>query len=406
METEGKKNQLITIALGLFFIFSNIASHTIYESISLLFLMTIGIIYILKTKKIYGSIYFGLYLIFIIYHIILILNGTAINKDVSYSMLQTLGINVIILIFVYNLIIHYKDFKGFSKVYVMSTIISLLLIIFLQRDTLLTGRLAHSYGEDSISYYFLGQAVSISANSISFSCAVSAALSIYLSKMEKKKSFLIYGFLLCIGVILTGSRKGILILALLLLATINLIYKKNIIKKVLFLICGGLLLWFLIMKIPAFYNILGERLLELINKILGYSTTEGSIIARERYKNFAFEMINNSPLYGYGLGYFKYLYGNVTESNYLEMIVSGGIIGLILYYISLIPIFVKYFLQKNKNDLLKLFFLIFISILIIDYGSVTYFSRSYVIFYVIILAILRLVKHDSNNNIHQIESKQ
>ena len=35
METEGKKNQLITIALGLFFIFSNIASHTIYESISL-----------------------------------------------------------------------------------------------------------------------------------------------------------------------------------------------------------------------------------------------------------------------------------------------------------------------------------------------------------------------------------
>ena len=401
METLQKKkinNIIIFITIGIYLFFGNIANYSIYSNLSIILLVSVSFIYILNNKKIYLNIYFLLYVIFMIYQLFLVFSGRAVYEHETMSVLQTMLINLVILICLYNVIIYTRDMKGFIKAYIFVSTLSLGVIMFLLRGNLFSGRLAHSWGEDSISYYFLGKPIAMSSNGIAFFSSIAALFSIYFFIKENKKIYLILAIFLMFGVILTGSRKGILVLALYIVFIINLMFKRKIALKLLIIsvIIGGI--WILITNIPAFYNIIGERLVDLINLFFGETTTEGSIVARERFKSYALDWINQRPWMGYGSGAFKYVYGNVTESNYLEMMVSGGIIGTILYYLYTIPVVNRFIKAKEKDNILKILFFIVISLLIVDYGSVTYLSRSCLIVIIMYLTYLKIIKINSESD--------
>lgn len=401
METLQKKkinNNIIFITIGIYLFFGNVANYSIYSNLSIILLVGVSAIYILNNKKIYLNIYFLLYVIFMIYQLFLAFSGIAVYEHETIKNIQTMLINLVILMCLYNVIIYTKNMKGFMKVYILISTFSLAVIMFLQRGNLLSGRLAHSWGEDSVSYYFLGKPIAISSNGIAFFSSIAALFSIYFFIKENKKIYLILAIYLTIGVILTGSRKGILILALYSAFIINLMFKRKILLKILIItiVIGGI--WILITNVPVLYDIIGERLIDLINLFFGEATTEGSIVARERFKSYALEWISQRPWMGYGSGAFKYIYENVTESNYLEMMVSGGSIGTILYYLYTIPVINRFFKAKEKDNILKILFFILISLLIIDYGSVTYLSRNSLIVIIMYFAYLKIIKINSESD--------
>ena len=386
-------NLILMLVLFLYFFFSNLSNHNIYSDIAIIILSSFSLILILNKKKFRIDSYFIIYLLFIMYQFLLIVLGQIYNFNATIKVLSTLIINFFIMIMIYNIAIDIGDINKILNIYIYTSFFSLLIIMILLRNSLFTGRLAHAYGENSVSFYFLGNAIGISSNSIAFYCSVSFLLSIHYYFKNKQLRFLLISILLAIGSILTGSRKGILLLFIYSFYFINYNFKKNIVKKVIIGILVSILIYYVVIKIPVFYNIIGERLIALIKKILGKVTNEGSIYAREKYKNYALKLIPKEIIFGYGAGYFSYRYGNVTEINYLEILMTGGILGLCLYYLNYLIIYLRYI--KNRaymSNITNILFIVFLSILIYDIGSVTYAVRNILIVIVFFVASISIDK--------------
>ncbi|MDD3267588.1 MAG: O-antigen ligase family protein, partial [Burkholderiales bacterium] len=98
-----------------------------------------------------------------------------------------------------------------------------------------------------------------------------------------------------------------------------------------------------------------------------------------------FEMIEvgktlflSKPFLGYGIGSFSIVSGfdAYSHNNYIELLVGLGIIGMVLYYSMIIYIIYKLFIIRkfiDGNPLLA----ILLSLLVIDYGLVSYNSPVY-----------------------------
>jgi len=404
----GKKvnllNYILIIVLFLYFFMSNLSNHNIYCDIMIIAFSFFSIILMLFKKKVYINKYFIFYLLFVLYQVLLIVLGRAYNTSITIKVLTTLIINFSILIMIYNFIINNNNIERILKVYIYSSSLSLLTIMFILRNTLFTSRLAHAYGEGSISFYFLGKATVLSSNSIAFYCAVSALICLYFLTKYKQKKYLFLALFLMFGSILTGSRKGILLLIIYLLYFVHYHFKGNYLKRILIVMGVCLTIYLVLTKVPAFYNILGYRLMELVNKILGNTSHEGSIVAREAYKRFALEMIPRNLFLGYGAGYFSYVYGNVTEINYLEILVAGGIVGLFIYYFNYILILKNYLLsRKHVSNITKVLFVVFISLFINDIGAVTYTARNILTALVLFLGSMKI---DDERYKNEIKKKQ
>src|SRR5699024_4855189 len=100
--------------------------------------------------------------------------------------------------------------------------------------------------------------------------------------------------------------------------------------SVIFLI----IVYFLIMNIPTFYDLIGSRVNELVNLALGRNVEDTSINTRMRLIEIAIDFFIDKPIFGYGLDSFRLIgpWWIVADNNYLEILVSSGIIGFLIYY--------------------------------------------------------------------------
>lgn len=136
--------------------------------------------------------------------------------------------------------------------------------------------------------------------------------------------------------LLTGSKKTLIFIFGGIL--IYYIYSNGIkIIKVLKLICIFLFLFIIILKVDLFYNIIGYRLENFFEQIsikeenqeVSYST-----FARiEMYKS-APKLFLENPIFGGGWGYFaeRSGLGVYSHSNFIEILITFGLSGFLLYY--------------------------------------------------------------------------
>ncbi|SDH73697.1 O-antigen ligase family protein [Desulfosporosinus hippei] len=386
-----KRLNLLDIMWYLFFLFlllGNISEHNIYSDLVLGANIIICLLVILSYGKIHLSIYFILYVPFIAYHLFLWVSGVAIFANITWESLQSVILNFVILFLFYNFIIISNDTERLFKTYIWSSFTSLVIVLYILKDTLFEGRLAHAYGEDSISFIFLGEPVAMANNGLAMVCAVGFMLSLYYFIKDRKHLYLLLALAMANGIILTGSRKGIMLLTLYFMFLMMLMYSNKKVKIGILSVLAVLTCYYLVIEIPVLYNIAGERLEAIIQYLLGSQIYEGSINARARYAEYGIEEFGNNPILGKGLGMFKNTYANVTEINYLEMLVSGGVVGLILYYLYTIPLISMFFKLRNPSKELIISFLLACSVLLIDFGSVTYYSRKYLLLTVLFFALV------------------
>lgn len=153
-------------------------------------------------------------------------------------------------------------------------------------------------------------------------------------------------------IILSGSRRIIILCPLFLLLTVllNRGIKKS--KKMLFMLLAlsvSILALYIIMTNETFYSLAGWRIESMLNSVFSTSGTITDASMRERniMKEYAMILFNEKPLFGYGVHGFAYMfksfYGNMVYSHcgFTEILSCYGVVGFVLFYNVFVTIFKK-----------------------------------------------------------------
>ena len=214
-----------------------------------------------------------------------------------------------------------------------------------------------------------------------------AIIMIFRSFVIKRKYLELLLTVPCVVVIAaTQSRKAIISAVLGIFLILIMVNKenKNFYKKFLKIFCAVAVFTFCIYAVSKFSAFAGiyERLQGMMNAFGGNKGADSSSIKRLRMIRYGINTFKQHPFFGIGikntftitriyLGIDTYLH-----NNYVELLAGGGIFGFVMYYsiyVYLIYNIIKYKNADKENSAICTVLLIIM--LILDYGSVTYYSK-------------------------------
>ncbi len=239
------------------------------------------------------------------------------------------------------------------------------------------------------SEYKYGGFTAIHRNAASVIFVVCFGICYYLYEMYKDKKYIIAMFSFLFFNLVTGARKGIIqtifIIAMIVLLQ-NGLQKKFRLMGVLLVVVSVLAIIFI--NSPFLQETYGARLLAIFDD----SIHDGSRDFRKMFRIWAFVAFLLRPIIGHGSAFTVVVISTLTgeavysHCNYTEMLANYGLIGFALNYMVYLVCLVKSF--KNRvNSMGKMVFTLVLSILIIEYGQVTYQILSSLIpLYIVFLA--------------------
>lgn len=204
-----------------------------------------------------------------------------------------------------------------------------------------------------------------------------------------------FGFI----ILLTGSKKSLLNIAVMIIAVMWYFGRKN--SKITRLAAGLLVLligYEAIMNVPVLYNAIGERFEGLLN-VLSNESGDKSSATRLWLWGEGIRIFKTSPIIGIGLDAFRYAnrINYYAHNNYLEVGCDLGIIGLLLYYWYPIHVFFK----SHKAIILDLRYsfivVFFICLLVNDTACVSYYDDFVHIFVAGVIGYFILISGKTNS---------
>lgn len=224
------------------------------------------------------------------------------------------------------------------------------------------------------------------ANSIGMVCAFAVVTLFYYAIFKKKKSFYLISVFPFVVSIATGSRKSILLLLIgvLMLVLLSQKDKKGAVKYLKLL--GLLALLFVCLKFVLSLEIMStvnERMEQLFATLTGDAfNADSSSLTRAKMIKFGWQQFKETPFMGIGFGNspelnWKYMrIYTYSHNDYIEHLINGGFISLILYYATIIYLAVKHIklMKLNKKPELVISFTTIIMYLVMSAASVTYYG--------------------------------
>ncbi|MCX7883740.1 MAG: O-antigen ligase family protein [Caloramator sp.] len=386
MNIYAQKNKLSLIEIlsdscFVFFIITEFAFvHSKINRISLIAFSLSIILLIMEKKKIHSSSYFLFYALFIIYNFLNIYENKTIDSTVASSMLGTLTLNLIFYFFMFNYVVLRNNLFITITQFINITMLITIIIVFLSIPTLFKQR--------------LGNSININSNGIAIYATIAFLMVLFNYLKLNNRKDLIKLIWLGIVILLTGSRKGLFMIVIGYLMFLYLLFPKKKFKNTVSIILMIVICYMLIMYVPILYNIIGNRVEAVFNMFSSNEIDEGSLISRVNYINLGWSYIKNNPWCGYGLNCFMLIpgsYGVYSHNNFIEILFSSGVIGFVIYYINYIIIIIKSFnLKAQGKSYVKLFLTITLLLFLSEYGMVTYFERSYIIFLIYNIAAIKI----------------
>lgn len=223
-----------------------------------------------------------------------------------------------------------------------------------------------------VSWYRLGDKNHWNSNSVAIHVSILSIFLNYVMIYEKDKKLKCYEILVFMlagtTILLTGSKKGIVLLFLPLLlfplAVPNQEKKaKNMILSTAVVI-GGL---YFVFHNEFLYHLLGQRIISMLGTmgfhmkqayVYSASTADRSDMIKVGLSYFA-----QKPLFGNGWGYFytNAGFGRYSHNNYVEILCSMGLFGFLIYYGYPVYIVIKAILNlRISENLICIFMLMFI----------------------------------------------
>lgn len=224
-------------------------------------------------------------------------------------------------------------------------------------------------------------ATQLNANSVGMIFTICTLISFYFAFYEHERIYYPTSALQLVVLVLTGSRKSLLcvvfgIALLVLLSTERRFY----LTRIFAFMAAIALFFYLIMKVPALYTAIGKRMQSMLEY---FSTNEGdnSIALRRRFIEVAKDLFFSSVLIGKGLNNFGPHLGRIwitstyAHNNYYELLADLGIIGFAVYYSFYVYLAVGAVRAVFKRSMAaKLMLTVIASIMLCEYGLVTYYA--------------------------------
>ena len=378
-------NNIQLYLFGLYFlsicIFEDNSSMIKYTEIVLLLFGILELISVIKTRK----ISFNLPIVFIVlFALFCILSSSwAFNYVLAIEKGKTMFLLSIFLLVSYNYF-NRRD-NGLEKLLKIIAIVGVLFSIFI---------LMYYNPIDYVNRLFLGERIGFeiaNVNSIGVMVTISFIICVFYAvfKSDKKYYFLsLFPLIVGIG---SGSRKSILFVMIsLFIMLIYFVFKANNKKKrniIVFSICTLIVLMFLlyILKVP-FITTQVDRLIGMVNGVLGIGEADHSTMLRVSYIKAGLNQFVKTPLFGVGIDNARLINVNLTylHNNFVELLTSVGIIGFLLYYVTYFIVF-YYFIKKRKqfNEYYLICLCIILNMFILDYGTVSYYSKTTYIYFLV-----------------------
>lgn len=211
---------------------------------------------------------------------------------------------------------------------------------------------------------------------------------------NEKRHVLLAGLLIFFG-FSSGSKKVFFLLLIGLLFLILSKYGIRKLFKVLIYSFVSLLVGWMLIHLPIFSTIL-ERL-ESYLSVTGNTSDN----LRAELIRFGLELFMENPFLGYGLNNYQLFHwsGAYSHNNYIEVLVSLGIVGFVIYYSMFINS--AFALIKKREYLKPIHFLLAFSILssfVFGYGMVQFYDKSIWILMGVMLAEIDNITFANNMN--------
>lgn len=151
--------------------------------------------------------------------------------------------------------------------------------------------------------------------------------------------------LAAIAIIMTGSRKSLIILFIVVLFYLfNYLSNAKLGTKIIVII--------LIVAFGSFIiNLLADYFFSfsIADRFSSSFSSATDEVRIEMYKNGINAFLHN-PIFGYGYEGYRFYYGGITysHSNIIEVLVNGGIIGSVLYWSAFVRILIKLINMRKK----------------------------------------------------------
>lgn len=209
------------------------------------------------------------------------------------------------------------------------------------------------------------------------------------------------------AILTSGTRKVLLFIPLTLLGWFYYSrYHRNLYKLLKYstvTLISIALGYFIVLNNNLLYESIGYRVQNVVEYLFvskNLATIDGSMNMRFLLIDRAMEAFSQRPYFGWGLDNFSSVInsgGYYTHNNFLEILVSGGVIGFILYYMKYIyVIFSLFSIRKHANMNCKIqidiLLLLTFGITFLEYWQITYFTRKFMIVWILILAFIKSIK--------------
>ena len=226
-----------------------------------------------------------------------------------------------------------------------------------------------------------------SANTLGYYCAFACVICFYFIGSQNYHRTVYWSliFLNIVFIILSASRKAIIFL-IIPVAIMWIAKSKNpvvVIRNIAVVIFAVLLMLALLLNVDFLYTMIGYRVEGMLNAFLGTGVVDASTNTRMGLIEDGLSWFAKKPIFGYGLSNFKALcavyrsWGSVyyAHNNYVELLVDCGIVGTLIYYSLHIKLLWTGILNWKRMDKEQLMFLgMLMSMVVCDYGMVTYFD--------------------------------
>jgi O-antigen ligase len=220
----------------------------------------------------------------------------------------------------------------------------------------------------------LGRATGLTGNSNALAVRLFVASFLVWAIAEKINRYLFFWAIVlpAYSLIMTGSRKALLMLPLLLMSALTRLFPQRVlvICAVSILLLGGGVFAVTHSLLPY----AGDDIL-VIQRMMQMTDEKGESSANKRaeYISVAWQLWQQRPTTGYGLGQFASLsgIGCYSHNNYSELLVSGGIILLTSYYM-----FYLYLLVTSIRQRIWPVAMLVTSLIITDLAMVSYYDKT------------------------------
>jgi len=319
--------------------------------------------YVKSAKRIYLSLSI-ISLVFFYLYVFLSIIYTVNNEDISYFLNKSLT-NFVFLMLLILYINSINDVLNTSKGIVWGIIITILIVIFNEFDTIKLRGFDYRMG------YTLGAEVTFGK------LLVLGMMILFLwSCIQFRWRYVTLSVIFTLFIILSQTRKSLVLVII--FYFVFFIFSRATIKQkiqytlslfVIFIIIIGLL------ATTSFGQGLFTRYLEYFS--LSDNSVDYSRFHREQFINFAIQIFPQKPFFGFGIDGFRFMnkyYGNgiflYSHNTYTELLVNFGLIGFGLFIIPLIIATLNVFLKRKKSNIYLFLFASAITLLVDGWFSI------------------------------------